>query len=81
MACKEVLHLLRVGAGDQLTDEELDALFDWHAHKCTTCLGRYRAMTKVPVGTVDARRVVRQRMDAWHKSRSALLRSARAKLS
>lgn len=81
MVCKEMMHLLRTGVGDNLTNEEVDALFDWHAHKCGRCRARDRQMIRVPSGTIDPRQVIRQRIDAWYKRRAALLRSARAKLS
>ena len=70
MVCKEILGLVRNPPRD-ISDEEIEAIFDWHATRCPTCRSRYKALG--PTSGSEA-------IFEWFSERAHLIASAREKM-
>ena len=73
MVCREILGLVRNTPRD-ITDEEIEAIFDWHATRCHVCHGRYINPVMLNGQTAS------DTLFDWFSTRSRLIASAREKM-
>ena len=81
MACKVMGGIIRKGVGDLLTEEEIEALFDWHAFQCRKCRGPYNRIQRMKRNLPLPPQLAELKLlREWYKKRTALIRGAHFKL-
>ena len=73
MVCAEIIGLVRTPPRD-ISNEEIEAIFDWHATRCAVCLGRYR--NPAALGGISTTETIFR----WFAIRSGLIATAREKM-